>query len=356
MDFLNDAINAEISKKRKTLETAKNGNAKKKYVSRAELERMREEEYLRQEAEQQAKELEKKRKRQEEEEAKRREQEKAQAKNTGEQNKTDGEVEVETFNITREEVIRRLRAKGQPIRLFGETDKQCKIRLRALELMEEQSEEQGQRNDYMRKLEEMEEGMRLEALKQKAGVRDEKKINKKLKKAELIVEPIDLNLLQSDLDRLFAQIYSYLVHTMDEWEEFMDARPEEEKQSGQGKRAAVLQKQTADYMKPLLRQLKKRTLEPDILARVAEITHHMQHRRYRDAQDSYLQLSIGNAPWPIGVTMVGIHERSAREKIFASQVAHVLNDETSRKWIQSVKRLMTFAQSKYPPDTLSQMS
>lgn len=45
---------------------------------------------------------------------------------------------------------------------------------------------------------------------------------------------------------------------MDEWEEFMDARPEEEKQSGQGKRAAVLQKQTADYMKPLLRQLKKR--------------------------------------------------------------------------------------------------
>lgn len=39
--------------------------------------------------------------------------------------------------------------------------------------------------------------------------------------------------------------------------------------------------------------------------RVAEITHHMQDRRYRDAQDSYLQLSIGNAPWPIGVTMVG---------------------------------------------------
>lgn len=28
---------------------------------------------------------------------------------------------------------------GQPIRLFGETDKQCKVRLRALELMDEQS-------------------------------------------------------------------------------------------------------------------------------------------------------------------------------------------------------------------------
>lgn len=38
----------------------------------------------------------------------------------------------------------------------------------------------------------------------------------------------------------------------------MDARPEEEKQSGPGKRAAVMQKQTAEYIKPLLRLLKKR--------------------------------------------------------------------------------------------------
>lgn len=78
-------------------------------------------------------------------------------------------------------------------------------------------------------------------------------------------------------------------------------------------------------------------------------------RQYQRANDSYLRLSIGNAPWPIGVTMVGcaeilfatsltyiavasIHERSAREKISSDQVAHVLNDEVSRKYIQSLKR------------------
>lgn len=85
----------------------------------------------------------------------------------------------------------------------------------------------------------------------------------------------------------------------------MAARPEEEKRTVPGKRAAVLQKQAAEYIKPLMRQLKKRTLEPDVLARVAEIAQRMQKRLYRDAQDAYLQLSIGNAPWPIGVTMVG---------------------------------------------------
>ena len=45
-------------------------------------------------------------------------------------------------------------------------------------------------------------------------------------------------------------------------------------------------------------------------------------------------MAIGNAPWPIGVTMVGIHARTGREKISARNVAHVLNDETQRKYIQ----------------------
>ena len=52
------------------------------------------------------------------------------------------------------------------------------------------------------------------------------------------------------------------------------------------------------------------------------------------ANDAYLQMAIGNAPWPIGVTMVGIHARTGREKIFSQSIAHVLNDETQRKYIQ----------------------
>lgn len=36
-------------------------------------------------------------------------------------------------------------------------------------------------------------------------------------------------------------------------------------------------------------------------------------------------MAIGNAPWPIGVTMVGIHARTGREKIFAQNVARILS-------------------------------
>ena len=62
-------------------------------------------------------------------------------------------------------------------------------------------------------------------------------------------------------------------------------------------------------------------MEADVLARITEIIENLQQREYVKANDAYLRLSIGNAPWPIGVTMVGIHERSGREKIFSQQIA-----------------------------------
>lgn len=35
-------------------------------------------------------------------------------------------------------------------------------------------------------------------------------------------------------------------------------------------------------------------------------------------------MAIGNSPWPIGVTMVGIHARTGREKIFSRNIARIL--------------------------------
>ena len=68
----------------------------------------------------------------------------------------------------------------------------------------------------------------------------------------------------------------------------------------------------------------------------------------RAANDQYLLAAIGNSAWPIGLTMVGIHERSGREKIQTNKVEHVMNNELQRKYLTSVKRLITFAQSKRP--------
>ncbi|KAI0249868.1 Prp18 domain-containing protein [Lactifluus subvellereus] len=262
------------------------------------------------------------------------------------------------FNISNEETIRRLRAKGQPIRLFGEADKDRRLRLRALELIEEKGHERvGGQNDFRKALEDVESAERLMKDRNANSTAGESKGKKKEGSAsgEGEIAVLDLALIKTDPDKLYPIIYYALKRALKEWGESMAERPEHVKRTTQGKLAAATQVQSAQYLKPLFKLLRSRSLPDDMLARLAEIVHHMQKRQYQRANDAYLRLSIGNAPWPIGVTMVGIHERSAREKISSDQVAHVLNDEVSRKYIQSLKRLLTFSQTKYPPDDVSQL-
>lgn len=56
---------------------------------------------------------------------------------------------------------------------------------------------------------------------------------------------------------------------------------------------------------------------------MTQITFHCLNGDYVKANDAYLQMAIGNAPWPIGVTMVGIHARTGRERICSKHVARI---------------------------------
>jgi len=74
------------------------------------------------------------------------------------------------------------------------------------------------------------------------------------------------------------------------------------------------------------------------------------------AGDAYIRLAIGNAAWPIGVSAVGLHERAARQKVAEGIQAHVMNDEAQRKYITTMKRLISVAQRRYPSDPSRMMT
>ncbi|OGM49276.1 mRNA splicing factor (Prp18) [Aspergillus bombycis] len=150
---------------------------------------------------------------------------------------------------------------------------------------------------------------------------------------------------------LFRQLASYFNMVLGEWELALAKRDISVKQSLQGRQAYNAMVQSRENMKPLFRKFEKVDVDDSVLEHVVEIVHKAQLRRYVDANDAYLRLSIGKAAWPIGVTMVGIHERSAREKLHQSdQQAHILSDEITRKYLQSIKRCLSFAQTRWPPD------
>ncbi|KAF2103719.1 hypothetical protein NA57DRAFT_30563 [Rhizodiscina lignyota] len=156
---------------------------------------------------------------------------------------------------------------------------------------------------------------------------------------------------------LFRQLVSYFDMVLREWVIALAERSADVKTSFQGKQAYNAMVQARENMRPLFKKLESGDIEDGILEPVVEIVIAAQERRYVDANDGYLRLSIGKAAWPIGVTMVGIHERSAREKLHESDknAAHIMSDETTRKYLQSIKRCLSFAQTRWPPDDQLQL-
>ncbi|KAK9417108.1 putative Pre-mRNA-splicing factor 18 [Seiridium unicorne] len=152
---------------------------------------------------------------------------------------------------------------------------------------------------------------------------------------------------------LFRQLASYFTMVLREWE--LALAQEERRDTFESRAAVNAMVQSRENMVPLFRKLEKYDLDDDILQPVIEIVKAAQERRYVDANDGYLRLSIGKAAWPIGVTMVGIHERSAREKLHDGERGHVMGDEVTRKYLQSIKRCLTFAQVRWPPEDVRQL-
>lgn len=261
-----------------------------------------------------------------------------------------GELEAEEVDEgLNREVEKQLILRDEPIRLFGETDRQ---RIKRLKLIEAREEERsgGQRNDFNDLLEGSASDEEIGSTTKKLKTRDSISEYKSILDMSM---RIDRQLLTKDRESARVNVNTFFQTLISEWRSDLDERPEDVKKSTAGRLASATFEQTKEYLKPFFRMLNRDELSGDILSHVVDIVGFLQAREYVRANDTYLRMSIGNAPWPIGVTMVGIHERSAHEKINTGSVAHALNDEVTRKWIQSIKRLMTFCQKKYPPSEAS---
>ncbi|KAI1053986.1 uncharacterized protein FIESC28_07568 [Fusarium coffeatum] len=344
MDFA-ALMNKELSKSKKG-----SGSDEKKYLKRSEIEAQRKEAYLAEQkalqdereakaaakrkreedaaAENAAREEKRRklaedmRKRREEQEA---EEERARRKRLGlpelvKAKSEDAEEGVHASeDVPEEELIEKLRALGEPVVLFGESHAARVRRYRRLTTV-----------------------ITKGPIPTTLQLVDEKDMK------------VDTELPKDKEGRkwLFRQLASYFTMVLTEYERAMEA---EKRDTSASKTAYNAMVQTRENMKPLFRKFEQGELDDDILKPVLEIVQALQERRYVDANDGYLRLSIGKAAWPIGVTMVGIHERSAREKLHDGEKGHVMGDEVTRKYLQSIKRCLTFAQVRWPPTDLRQL-
>ena len=101
--------------------------------------------------------------------------------------------------------------------------------------------------------------------------------------------------------------------------------------------------ESAADVRSLFHVLKNRGGNKDMIRSIYHIMNCCLIREYIHANDKYIDLSIGNAPWPMGVAMLSI-----TVKRNAPKVSHVLDEEMTRRWMQSLKRFITVSQELYP--------
>ncbi|WCJ19023.1 Pre-mRNA-splicing factor 18 [Euphorbia peplus] len=221
------------------------------------------------------------------------------------------------------EVIRSLRFLKQPITLFAEDDDaridRLKYVLKSGTFEVDSDMIEGQTNVFLRDIAEL---RKRKDREEGAG---------------------ELKRIKANFEDEDDKIFIFFKRILSEWKLELDVMPEAEKWTAKGKSAVATFKQCARYLNP-------KVLPEGIRRTLVLFVECCMKRDYLGAMDHYIKMTIGNAAWPIGVTMVGIHERSAREKIYTNtnSVAHIMNDETTLKYLHSVKRLMTFCQLRYP--------
>ncbi|VDK86824.1 unnamed protein product [Litomosoides sigmodontis] len=263
------------------------------------------------------------------------------------------EPELSCDDLPRADVIRRLRSRSQPITLFGETEQESRARLRKLEI-EQPDMKEGWKNDFQSAMKEVDHELIEEVIKgeQYTGKHDVDMPNSVTDttwerieaNAQLLGEGDNPN---RDCD-VIREFFSYILTR---WGRALNARDEVEKRSAEGKLAATMHKQTMEHLRPLMKNLEKHNVNADIREHLIKICRLLIiDRDYIRANNAYMEMAIGNAPWPVGVTRSGLHQRPGSAKAYVSNIAHVLNDETQRKYIQAFKRIMTRCQKYFPTD------
>lgn len=333
-----DLLRKEIERKRKEIEETKLLTNQKKFFKRGDLEQKLTDDFNKKRSEDDA---EKQRKDESDQEKD------YQSKSERAKNALKKDEGSEKKIIPRNEVIKRLRNRNQPIRFFGESDLDGMKRLKMIESTETQTD--GMRNDFKAAMDQTEQESVNEIM-------NSVKTEETNTEADVLNEEIDFNEIldlskkqrEKNTDSLL--VLKYIKMVCKKWGQELNHRVRDLKLSIKGRIETALHAQTVSHLKPLCRKLKTKTLPDDILDSLTQICLELIDRNYIKANQHFLEMAIGNAPWPIGATMVGIHARPGRERISSKRVAHVLNDETQRKYIQGIKRLISKCQQYFVTD------
>ena len=226
------------------------------------------------------------------------------------------------------------------------------------ELSEKDEEKKGNKMISLREEEEEEDKDENNKNKEKTNESD---TVKKKKKYKITIKPSYITIEKKDNAKIRVvdstqfsneyksnELYNWINLVLEDWEQYILENLNNKRiKSNIVSKELEKYKQCSQNIKPLLALLQERQLNQVILDKLFKVMVFAENRDLLNANDRYIDLSIGNAAWPMGLTMVGIHQRTGKSSVAPTQVAYILNDEVTKKYLQSIRRILSFLQIRY---------
>ncbi|GMG19814.1 unnamed protein product [Ambrosiozyma monospora] len=255
-----------------------------------------------------------------------------------------------------------LRSIGEPIRKYGETDDDVIKRLDGLKKGSHNKDEVNDTKEQDRVSDEKSQAETESEAKKQSIKEGHPKIGKdndtndlqpySEKQSQLkLVIPDDLLInkdeIRDNLPKVTSQCRDYIKLLLAQWDETIHNSNRTSPTSITEEDSKLILTETKKWLISLLVLLKKQKLPANSTITLSTILYNLQNKDYQHANENYINLSVGNVAWPIGVINVGIHERSAHARLTgdgADNVSNIMKDEKTRRWLLGLKRLISFCE------------
>lgn len=220
-----------------------------------------------------------------------------------------------------------LRKRGQPVRLFGEDPAQVILRWEKFQIERAENSEHQLAAQLLKR----------EPVKQAETT-----------SAQAKPVPSCMDLVQSECESESAFAVEFWRRAVRQWEAIMTGQASDADVHDLPHELATGFVEMKSHIKPYFRGMVKGELPEEVVAATNSMAVRARQREYTEAAEVYMDLAIGRAAWPIGQAPTGIHARSARTRLMGQGVAHVLNDERTRKYLTALKSVLSFVQWRFP--------
>lgn len=224
----------------------------------------------------------------------------------------------------------------------NKSEEKCNYEVKEEDQKEENNSTDKHTNSPVEKHTELNADKNKESIKATGHTKDIDRITPtKPQKSDVVIK-IEKNDISKNLHKAAMVCREYIKSVLRQWEESNKAIENKDQQEKQD----ALLLETKRWLVPLLVKIKRDELDQDLAITLSTTLYNLQNGKYIEAESNYMELSVGNVAWPIGVASVSIHSRAAQARINGESggISNIMKDEKMRRWILAVKRVMSFVQ------------